>query len=233
VTAVSQAPDPALAALYELEDVEEQAAAPLPRLTPPPETESAEEPSKEKPKRKKKKKRKGSSVGLEGKEALSFGGMVLGFGLLAVGVAYAIPPLRVIVGLLLLIGGGVLAWIGNVGFATAAREEGIHHGLLCKFIPLYKWYFLMTRWDRMRDLIALYIVGCIMLPPGFWLFRLAGDDLEAEAKKKDAPSAVAPAQSAPAASPLPAPTAPAQPIPALPPQGAPAAPASDPAADRG
>jgi hypothetical protein len=185
--------------LYDLDDGTPEVVSPLPRLTPPPIEAESDKPKPTKKIRKKKKQT--GAVGLEGAEALSFGGIVLGIGAVAVGAAYVVPSLRVVVALLMLLAGGILAWIGNTAFATAAREEGIHHYYMCRFVPLYKWYFLLTRWESMRDCIAIYMIGCVMLLPGYWVWSITPDPAN-DGKKPAATSKPGETKAAPKAAPL-------------------------------
>lgn len=133
-------------------------------------------PAEEAPKPKKKKRRKrkkGASVGLEGGEALGMIGVVFLIVLVVAGAGALLPGLRYGTSVLLLVVGFIFAFVGNIGFGNVANQEGAMYGMLCKMVPLYKWYYLYTRWNLMKEHILFYAVGLMMIYPGLALWELA------------------------------------------------------------
>jgi hypothetical protein len=94
-------------------------------------------------------------------------------------------------GFLLMGLGFLFAFIGNIGFANVARQEGDMYAMLCKFVPLYKWYFLVSRWSLMKEHIVFYSVGLLMLYPGLILWRTAPSLADDGSKAKPAARAAA------------------------------------------
>ena len=130
-----------------------------------------EEEKKAKRAKKARKAKKRASAGLEPKEvAQLIGGGVALVALLG-GLAYAAPNFRLPIGGVLCVIGGLVYFLGTLGFAHVAREEGAIYSLCCKFVPLYKWYYLVTRWEEMRGHFALYAVGLVLLGPGVWIVK--------------------------------------------------------------
>ena len=56
---------------------------------------------------------------------------------------------------------------------------------MCRYVPLYKWYFLLTRWDTMREHILFYGMGITMLAVGFGLWAME-PDMRAAAEPREA-----------------------------------------------
>ena len=48
----------------------------------------------------------------------------------------------------------------TVGFSQVARDEGGLHCLGCRFVPFYKWYYLITRWADTKDYAAFFKLKC-------------------------------------------------------------------------
>lgn len=130
-----------------------------------------EEEKKAKRAKKARKGKKRASAGLEPKEvAQMIGGGVALVALLG-GLSYAAPNFRLPIGGVLCVIGGLVYFLGTLGFSHVAREEGAIYSLCCKFVPLYKWYYLVTRWEEMRGHFALYAVGLVLLGPGVWIVK--------------------------------------------------------------
>ncbi|MFO0954701.1 MAG: hypothetical protein U0835_26760 [Isosphaeraceae bacterium] len=167
-------------------------------------------------KAKKKKKKKRSTGGLEMNEVWTLLGAACVGLVLVAGLTYAVPGARFPVGGLLCVVGFVVYLLGVYGFSKVASEEGAIYSLMCRFVPLYKWYYLVTRWDEMKGHFSFYAVGLMMLLPGILLVQLAGvkdqagapstaallfgmSDPGDEAPDAEAPAPVTPAEAAKAA----------------------------------
>ena len=75
--------------------------------------------------------------------------------------------------------GGVL-----VGFSQIARDEGLHFSLACRFVPLYKWYYLFTRWADTKDYAAFFVAGALVMSTGGLLIKTSPVGAKAEASER-------------------------------------------------
>jgi len=114
---------------------------------------------------------KKTSGGLELSEVFTIIGFTLGSVVVIGFFSWMYPGLRFPVGASLAGVGFLGAIFGTMGFAQAAREEGYHHALLCRFVPLYKLYFLLTRWEMMKGHFAFYAAGLLLLSTGGVLLK--------------------------------------------------------------
>ena len=162
--------------LYDLEDEPVMPLAQPSRLTPPADAPNDDDaPSRPK---KKKKKRKKTSAGMDSKETATVAVVIALATAVATVVGIAIPGIRPVAAMLLLLIGGLLFIIGKIGFSNAARDEGFIHVVLCRYMPGYTLYFLLRRWSTMREYVALYAVGLFMLGPGLYLWKISEDPLD-------------------------------------------------------
>lgn len=145
---------------------------------------------------KKKKKKKKSTYGLNADDVKTIGWAIIGLTVIVGGAAIALPGVRSTIGLTMIVVGGLVMLLGNAGFASVVREEGAMHYLLCRYFPLYSLYFLVTRWDRMRDHVMLATVGTVILAPGILIFSIAPDVKKdmGEGDDEDKPAASRPAK---------------------------------------
>jgi len=114
-------------------------------------------------------------VGLETREALQTIALILAVDVVVGGFALAYPPSRLAVGGIMMALGGILVIAGTVGISRVARDEGYLYGLFCKMVPLYKVYYLWTRWKLVREHFTFYAVGMMLLFPGSLLYVLSSD----------------------------------------------------------
>lgn len=130
-----------------------------------------EEEKKRKQAKKKSKRKTRSTGGLEPKEVANIIGLSVLSAVVLGGLAYSSPALRFPIGGLLVAVGGITYVVGILGFSHVAREEGAVYSLCCKFVPLYKWYYLYSRWDMMKGHFTFYVVGLLLLSPGWLIIK--------------------------------------------------------------
>ena len=89
-----------------------------------------------------------------------------------------------------MIGGGLTVFgfivylVGTAGFSKVAREEGAQYSMMCRFVPLYKWYYLITRWDEMKGHFVFFCVGLMFLCPGLFILKISPQGQKADAEEK-------------------------------------------------
>lgn len=122
-------------------------------------------------KKKKSKEKKRSSGGLEPREVVNILAVALVVASVLGGLAYSTPDFRFPIGGLLCAVGALVYVLGTYGFSQVAREEGAVYSLCCKFVPWYKWYYLYSRWDMMKNHFTFYVVGFMLLAPGMMIVK--------------------------------------------------------------
>jgi hypothetical protein len=151
------------------------------------EQEQAEAKAKEKRKRQKVVKdamRKRVAGSLEMGDIVTLVGGCAGAAVVLGGLAWAYPGLRFPIGGVLCLLGLIVYLLGTAGFSKIAREEGDFHALGCRFIPLYKWYFLITRWSLVKDYVAFFVVGMAVMATGGVFIKMSDVGREAEASER-------------------------------------------------
>jgi hypothetical protein len=123
-------------------------------------------------KRKKKKKRRpsGPSMSLEMSNFLiTLGVMGVLWVILSLWVFFK-PSSAIIV---LLIGGGICS-IGQTWFIRMAFEDGVENGLMCMFVPLYPWLYLLGNLERAGKPFAIRMCGLLIIVSALIMFFFGG-----------------------------------------------------------
>ena len=99
-------------------------------------------------------------------------------------ICWQFPGARFPIGGGLTVFGFIVYLLGTFGFSKVASEEGAHYSLMCRFVPLYKWYYLFTRWDEMKGHFVFFCVGLMFLWPGLFILKISPQGQKAEASEK-------------------------------------------------
>lgn len=77
-------------------------------------------------------------------------------------------------GIILMVAGGLLAFFFSIRLLIEAFRDSALQGLLCLIVPLYVFYFVISRWDRVGGIFMFMIVGNVIYGTGIlMLFVLA------------------------------------------------------------
>ena len=89
--------------------------------------------------------------------------------------------------------GGLLAFCGLIvyfnatgHFARIAAAEGTNQSLACRFVPFYKWYYLITRWHEMKAHFVFIIVGMMVFWHGVLILAVSPSPLNVSNDEKAA-----------------------------------------------
>lgn len=74
-----------------------------------------------------------------------------------------------ILGLILLVVGGIIAFVGGIMFLIVAFKESVLWGLACIFIPFASLVFLFMNWAKAKQSFFIQLGGAALLFLGIML----------------------------------------------------------------
>ncbi|MDR3636978.1 MAG: hypothetical protein P4L84_24455 [Isosphaeraceae bacterium] len=160
-------------------------------------SQAAKPAQRERGQKKPKRKKRRSGGDLAGSEVARMILTVLAANIIAIPIVAMYPGLMAPIGGFFCLIGFLMTLVGTMELAKVAREKGAIYGLLCKFVPPYKLYFVFAHWKLLRDQAIIYVAGALLLYPGLILVRTSPAYKEmfapsAESKKPKGPVPKAP-----------------------------------------